>query len=64
MGEKRAGENRMTLQTFLAMGGYAFYVWTAYGITFLVLLANIVWPVVQRKQLLRQLTLRQKRNLR
>lgn len=54
----------MTLQTFLAMGGYAFYVWTAYGITFLVLLVNIVWPIVQRKQLLRQLTLRQKRNQR
>ncbi|WP_347985902.1 heme exporter protein CcmD [Methylomonas sp. AM2-LC] len=51
----------MTLQTFFAMGGYAFYVWSAYGITFLVLLINIVLPIVQRKQLLRQLSLRQKR---
>ena len=51
----------MTLKIFLEMGGYAFYVWTAYGVTFLVLLVNIVWPLLQRKQLLRQLTLRQKR---
>ncbi|MGZ5025568.1 MAG: heme exporter protein CcmD, partial [Methylobacter sp.] len=23
----------MTMQEFFAMGGYAFYVWTAYGLT-------------------------------
>lgn len=54
----------MSLQTFLAMGGYAFYVWTAYGVTFAVLLLNILLPVIQRKQLLRQLTIRQKRGQR
>jgi len=54
----------MSLQTFLAMGGYAFYVWTAYGVTFAVLLINILLPVIQRKQLLRQLTIRQKRGQR
>ena len=52
----------MNLETFFAMGGYAFYVWTAYGVTFLVLLFNILWPVLQHKQLLRQLALKQKRN--
>ena len=51
----------MTLQEFLAMGGYAFYVWTAYGVTFLVMLFNYLLPVIQRKQLLRQISLRQKR---
>ncbi len=51
----------MNLESFFAMGGYAFYVWTAYGVTFLVLLVNILWPVLQHKQLLRQLTLKQKR---
>ncbi|MGZ5008708.1 MAG: heme exporter protein CcmD [Methylobacter sp.] len=51
----------MTMQEFFAMGGYAFYVWTAYGLTLVVLLANIIIPVVQRKQLLRSLTLKQKR---
>ena len=54
----------MTLQEFLAMGGYAFYVWTAYGITFLVLLLNVLLPVWQRKQLIRQLIIRQKRGQR
>jgi heme exporter protein D len=51
----------MSLEIFLEMGGYGFYVWTAYGVTFLVLLINIVWPIVQRKNLLRQLLIRQKR---
>ena len=52
----------MSLQEFFAMGGYAFYVWIAYGITFLVLLANIVIPVFQRKQLLRAIANKQKRS--
>jgi heme exporter protein D len=51
----------MTMQEFFAMGGYAFYVWTSYGLTFIVLLANIIIPVVQRRQLLRSLSLKQKR---
>jgi len=46
---------------FLLMGGYAFYVWTAYGIAFVVLLINLILPVVQRKQFLRELALKQKR---
>jgi heme exporter protein D len=44
----------MTLQEFFAMGGYAFYVWTAYGITLAILLANIIIPVMQRRQFFRQ----------
>ncbi len=40
----------MTMQEFFAMGGYALYVWPAYGLTLIVLLANIIIPVVQRKQ--------------
>ena len=40
----------MSVQAFFAMGGYAFYVWTSYGLTLIVLLANIIIPVVQRKQ--------------
>jgi len=27
---------------FLAMGGYAFYVWGSYGVTFLLLLMEII----------------------
>jgi len=35
---------------FFNMGGYAFYVWTAYGLTFVVLVLNIVLPLMQRRQ--------------
>ena len=50
----------MTIQEFFAMGGYAFYVWTSYGLTLIVLLANIIIPIVQRNQFFRQ-SLKQKR---
>ncbi len=46
---------------FLLMGGYGFYVWTSYAISFVVLLLNVVLPMLQRKQLFRQLALKQKR---
>ncbi|TAM03477.1 MAG: heme exporter protein CcmD, partial [Rhodanobacter sp.] len=32
------------LQTFLAMGGYAAYVWPAYALFFIVLIADTVAP--------------------
>ena len=64
MGEKPAGENLMNLESFFAMGGYAFYVWTSYGLTAAVLLFNLIAPIVQRKQLFRQLALKQKRGQR
>ncbi|NOV29017.1 heme exporter protein CcmD [Methylomonas sp. ZR1] len=51
----------MSWESFLYMGGYAVYVWPAYGVTALVLVVNIVLPVLQRKRLLRQLTIKQKR---
>ena len=40
----------MTLESFFAMGGYAFYVWTSYGITFAMLLWNLFAPIVLRGQ--------------
>ena len=52
----------MSLSEFFAMGGYALYVWTSYGLTFVVLLVNIIVPIVQRKQLLRSLALKQQRS--
>jgi heme exporter protein D len=33
------------LQAFLHMGGYAFYVWSAYGVAFLVLVAGVYGPM-------------------
>jgi heme exporter protein D len=37
---------------FFAMGGYAFFVWTSYGIALLVILLNIVMPVIERKKVI------------
>ncbi len=42
----------MNLNEFFHMGGYAFYVWTSYGIALLVLLANVITPLRQRRKVL------------
>ena len=47
--------NFTSLQDFLAMGGYAAYVWPAYGVFFLVLIADTLAPTVRRRQVLRAL---------
>ncbi len=43
----------MSGQEFLAMGGYAAYVWPAYGLALVVLIANAVLPHRRERQLLR-----------
>ena len=40
-----------TLSEFFHMGGYGFYVWSAYGVTFLVLVANVVVPLLRTREL-------------
>ena len=42
----------MSLTEFLHMGGYAFYVWTSYGLALVVLVANLIAPMRHRKKLL------------
>lgn len=37
---------------FFHMGGYAFFVWTSYALTFAVIVANIVLPIMQRKKVI------------
>ena len=54
----------MTLGEFFHMGGYGFYVWTSYGLTLIVLLANVVAPLRQRRKLLAELARRQRRERR
>jgi heme exporter protein D len=39
------------LQEFFYMGGYAFYVWSAYGVAVVVLVANVIVPVVRAREL-------------
>ena len=45
----------MNWSEFFDMGGYAFFVWTSYGLTLLVLVANIVSPILQRKKVISQI---------
>jgi heme exporter protein D len=42
----------MNWSEFFNMGGYAFFVWTSYAITFAVIVANIIFPIVQRKNVI------------
>ena len=39
---------------FFAMGGYALYVWTSYGLMALVLTANAVLPLLRFRKALRR----------
>ncbi len=42
----------MNWSEFFHMGGYAFFVWTSYGLTLIVIVANIVSPIMQRKKVI------------
>jgi len=43
---------------FLAMGGYAAYVWPAYAVFFIVLIADFLAPGIRRRRQLRELRAR------
>jgi heme exporter protein D len=43
---------------FLAMGGYAVYVWPAYAVFFVVLMADFLVPQLRRRRNLRELNAR------
>ncbi|MHB1271588.1 MAG: heme exporter protein CcmD [Rhodanobacter sp.] len=43
------------MQVFFAMGGYAAYVWPAYALFFIVLIADTLDPVLRRRRVLREL---------
>ena len=47
-----------SLQHFFAMGGYAGYLWPAYAVFFVVLLADFLAPALRRRRLLRELRTR------
>ena len=40
-----------SVREFFHMGGYGFYVWSAYGVTFIVLVANVIVPMLQARDL-------------
>ena len=41
---------------FLAMGGYAAFVWPAYGISFLVLAGAVIWTIAAERAARRRLS--------
>lgn len=43
------------MQDFLAMGGYATFVWSSYGLSLVVLAWNVVSAVRRERRLLREL---------
>lgn len=49
------------MAAFWHMGGYAPYVWSAYAIFFLVLLADYLAPSLRRRRVLRELYARMQR---
>ena len=51
----------MSLGEYLDMGGYAFYVWSSWGMTLVVIAWNIVVPIIQRKKLTQVLRREQRR---
>lgn len=44
------------MNEFLQMGGYAFYVWSSYGICLIVLLINVVIPIQREKKIIQSIS--------
>ena len=42
--------NWSSFSDFVAMGGYAFFVWMSYGVTALLVVAEVIWVAKQRRQ--------------
>ena len=50
-----------TFAEFLAMGKHGAYVWSAFGITLVVVLANIIYPIMRKKTLMVEIKRKVKR---
>ena len=42
-----------SLSAFFHMGGHGVYIWLAYGLTMVILAANIWWPMMVRRKVIR-----------
>ena len=49
------------MNEFFNMGGYAFFVWTSYGLAAILLIANIIQPMQRKKEILNNLKRRLRR---
>ena len=43
-----------SISEFIAMGGYGFYVWLSYGLTFLALIILIINSVAKKNKILKE----------
>lgn len=48
------------IQQFFQMGGYAVYVWGAYGVVGAVLMSNALWTLRRHRRVVRELSYRLK----
>ena len=48
----------MSISEFFHMGGYAVYVWSSYGLAFVVMLAIFIRPVLTRKHIIKELRIK------
>tara|TARA_R110000868_G_scaffold144960_5_gene364571 strand:- start:6576 stop:6761 length:186 start_codon:yes stop_codon:yes gene_type:complete len=46
---------------FFSMGGYAGYVWSAFGVGVVVLVGNLIQPMLHHKKVIKQLAMKIKR---
>ncbi|HKH19898.1 MAG TPA: heme exporter protein CcmD [Gammaproteobacteria bacterium] len=51
------------MQDFFYMGGYAFFVWSAYTVVLVVLTANFISPMRRRRRLLREISQQSSRKI-
>jgi len=51
------------MQDFFYMGGYAFFVWSAYTVVLVVLTANFISPMRRRRRLLREIAQQSSRKI-
>ena len=51
----------MNWTEFWHMGGYAFYVWSSWGLTTLVMLLLVIFAKLRRKKLIKELTTKAQR---
>ena len=49
------------MNEFFHMGGYAFFVWTSYGLAAIILIANIIIPMQRKKEIMNNLKRRLRR---
>ncbi|MEE9344354.1 MAG: heme exporter protein CcmD [Methylococcales bacterium] len=45
----------MTISEFFNMGGYGFYVWSSFGLTFVMLVWQIIQPLLEKNSIRRSI---------